>query len=35
MPTELSYESEAGHTLTEEGYEYGVTIRSPSSLRLV
>ena len=25
MPTELSYESEAGHTLTEEGYEYGVT----------
>ena len=24
-PTELSYESEAGHTLTEEGYEYGVT----------
>ena len=25
MPTELSYESEEGHTLTEEGYEYGVT----------
>ena len=25
MPTELSYESEAGHTLTEEGHEYGVT----------
>jgi adenylosuccinate synthase len=25
MPTELSYESEEGHTLTEDGYEYGVT----------
>lgn len=25
MPTELSYESVEGHTLTEEGYEYGVT----------
>ena len=25
MPTELSYESEEGHTLTEVGYEYGVT----------
>ena len=29
MPTELSYESEAGHTLTEEGYEYGVTTGRP------
>ena len=25
MPTELSYESAEGHTLTENGYEYGVT----------
>lgn len=25
MPTELSYESEEGHTLTEDGFEYGVT----------
>lgn len=25
MPTELAYETDAGHTLTEEGYEYGVT----------
>lgn len=25
MPTELSYEDEAGHTLTEVGAEYGVT----------
>ncbi len=25
MPTELSYEEEAGHTLTEVGAEYGVT----------
>ncbi len=25
MPTELSYESEAGNILTEEGHEYGVT----------
>ncbi len=25
MPTELSYESSEGHTLTENGYEYGVT----------
>ncbi len=25
MPTELAYETEEGHTLTEEGYEYGVT----------
>ena len=25
MPTELSYESPEGHTLTEVGYEYGVT----------
>ncbi|QWT17618.1 adenylosuccinate synthase [Collinsella sp. zg1085] len=25
MPTELAYESEAGHTLTEVGAEYGVT----------
>ena len=25
MPTELSYESTEGHTLTENGYEYGVT----------
>ena len=25
MPTELSYEDEDGHTLTENGYEYGVT----------
>ncbi len=25
MPTELAYETEEGHALTEEGYEYGVT----------
>ncbi|OUN46469.1 adenylosuccinate synthase [Collinsella sp. An7] len=25
MPTELAYETLEGHTLTEEGYEYGVT----------
>ena len=25
MPTELSYDDPAGHTLTETGYEYGVT----------
>ena len=25
MPTELAYETEEGHTLTEAGYEYGVT----------
>lgn len=25
MPTELAYESEEGHILTEQGYEYGVT----------
>ena len=25
MPTELAYETPEGHTLTEEGYEYGVT----------
>lgn len=25
MPTELAYETPEGHTLTEDGYEYGVT----------
>lgn len=25
MPTELAYETTEGHTLTEDGYEYGVT----------
>ncbi len=25
MPTELAYETPEGHTLTEQGYEYGVT----------